>query len=320
MPKLTAQAHRVEYSVIEGLLVSYHRSLQARDLSKHTITAYVPTIKRFIAYLRAECLPLDPGGLSREHVEMYMAHLGSSPLKQTGAVPSSNTIGLHYRALRCFFKWLVEMDEIARSPMERMTPPRLHQERKPVLTVEQVRAIVRACEGKGFANRRDYAMVMLFIDTGIRRMEMASLKLDDIDWAGQSITVHMGKGRKSRIVYFGKRTLKALDQYVYLRGGRREHKGSHLPDLWLGGRGALSDDGIYRAIKYRGDKAGVPYIHPHLWRHYFIHASLMAGAQVGDLMRMTGHVKVETLLHYGESAADERAKESHRKLGPGDRL
>jgi integrase/recombinase XerC len=188
------------------------------------------------------------------------------------------------------------------------------------VAVEQVRAILRACEGKSFHHQRDYAMVMLFIDTGIRRAEMADLRLEDIDWANQSVIVRKGKGRKGRTVYFGKRTLRALDQYVRLRGGRRDHRDSHLPDLWLGNRGALSDDGIYHVLKTRGDQAGVPYMHPHLWRHYFIHASLKAGANPGDLMRQTGHARIEQLLHYGEAAADERARESHRRLGPGDNL
>jgi hypothetical protein len=57
-----------------------------------------------------------------------------------------------------------------------------------------------------------------------------------------------------------------------------------------------------------------------MWRHFFIHASLRAGAQVGDLLRQTGHARVDMLLKYGEAAADDRAKASHRRTGPGDLL
>jgi integrase len=159
---------------------------------------------------------------------------------------------------------------------------------------------------------------MLFIDTGLRLMEMTSIELEDIDWQNQAITVRKGKGKKARTVYFGKRTLKALDQYVNLKGGRRDHSHAHLKRLWLGKRGVLADAGIYAMLKGRGERAGLSDMYPHLWRHYFIHTSLKAGAQVGDIMRQTGHTKVEMLLHYGEAAADERARESHRRLGPGD--
>lgn len=305
---------------LDIMLTSYERSLSARDVSKYTVLAYRVAIRNLITFLRARGMPLDPCGISREHLEMYMAYLSMTPIARSGEPPKSKTLSFKYRALKVFFKWLTDMDEIQHSPMERMKPPRVIEPMRRVLTNDQVKAVLKTCEGKHFHDRRDYAIIMLFIDTGVRLMEMTNIELDDIDWAMQAITIRRGKGGKARTVYFGRRTLRALDQYVNLRGGRRDHKHAHLRRLWLSYRGALEDSGIVWMLKNRGERAGIENLHPHLFRHYFIHASLKAGAQVGDLMRQTGHTKVDMLLHYGESAADERARESHRRLGPGDNL
>lgn len=307
-------------SILRMLITSFERSLLARDLSAHTLTTYLIAVRHFATFLEEHGMPEEPTSISREHVELYMAYVASTPVPKTGQLPRSQTLTLKYRVLKIFFGWLVDMDEIPRSPMERIVSPRLIETKRAVLTEKQIKAILKTCEGKSFLDRRDYAIIMLFIDTGVRLMEMASIELSDIDWAGQAITIRRGKGGKARTVYFGKRTLRALDQYVNLKGGRRDNKHAHLKYLWISYRGHLADTGIYEMLKGRGARAGYPEIHPHLWRHYFIHASLKAGAQVGDLMRQTGHTKVEMLLHYGEAAADERARESHRRLGPGDNL
>ncbi len=310
--------HQQSPAVLDSLVVSFKRSLQARNLARSTIVLYVDGVERLVSYLRERGLPLDPEYISREHVELYMSEMLERPTQRTGEPPKTATLSQRYRILKIWFNWLVDMDEIKHSPMERMKPPKLVQESRPVLAVEQVRALVKACEGKRFLDRRDVAIVRLFIDTGMRLFEMAALELKDIDWDNQSITIRQGKGRKARTVYFGMKALRALDQYVNLKGGRRDHRAAHLPNLWLGQMGSIGKSGIYEMIRMRGRKAGVPFIHPHLWRHYFIHASMKKNVQLGDLMRQTGHTRVDMLLKYGEAAADERARESHRRLGPGD--
>jgi site-specific recombinase XerD len=137
-------------SILDALATSFERSLQARDLSKHTLLAYMTAIREFVRFLRAYRMPLDPANISREYVELYMSYLGTTPVPKTGEYPRSKTLSLKYRVLKVFFGWLVDMDEIQRSPMERMTPPRVIQAQRPVLTDEQVKAVLRTCEGKGF--------------------------------------------------------------------------------------------------------------------------------------------------------------------------
>jgi len=69
-------------------------------------------------------------------------------------------------------RWLEDEGEIARSPMERMRPPKVVEQPVPVLSTDELRSLLRACEGRSFAARRDTAIVSVFLDTGARLAEL----------------------------------------------------------------------------------------------------------------------------------------------------
>jgi integrase len=77
--------------------------------------------------------------------------------------------------------------------MAGMRPPQIPETPVPVLTEEQLRRLLKACDGRDFAARRDTAIIRLLIDTGLRRGECAGIMLDDLDLDDQVVTV-LGKG------------------------------------------------------------------------------------------------------------------------------
>ena len=117
--------------------------------------------------------------------------------------------------------------------MVEMKPPTVTDKPIRVLSEDQLRALLGTWSGKTFIQRRDDAIIRLFVDTGMRRAEMAGPGVDDIDVREQVAQV-FGTGRRPRSVPFGVRTAQTLSRYLRERG---RHAHAKSPNLWLGDKG-----------------------------------------------------------------------------------
>lgn len=288
---------------------SFRRELRAENRAERTAVIYLQAVKFFSTWLTEQGRTADLSALNRPTIRDWLASLNE---RQAPA-----TVRTRYRSLYRFCGWLVLEELIDKNPMSGIELPAAPATPVPVLSDADLVAILKACAGKRFYDRRDEAIIRFLLDTGVRVSEIVGLPLGaDLDMDNMMAMV-LGKGSKRRPVYFCSRTARALDRYLRMRA---KHRYAHSTALFLGERGAMTTDGIREIVRIRAEKAGISHVHPHQFRHTNAHDFLLNGGQERDLKRLMGWSSDAMLERYGASAADFRAQQATRRLNRGDRV
>lgn len=309
--KATAPTPPIEElpDVLREYLDLWISALEARGRSENTIRSYVETIRQYAGFAMEHDLPTEPPKVRASHVDKYIHHV-----LQTR---SSATAALRYRSLQQFFRYLADADVLERSPMAKSQPPKVEEKVVDVVAADDLRKLIAACQGKGFRNRRDLAIVYFMIDTGARLGEVSGLNVDDVDRRARTADV-WGKGRKQRTLPLRAKVIEAFGLYEVQE--RRQHRLAEDKAFFLGDKGRLTESGITQMLRTRCEQAGIERIRPHQLRHTFAHLFLKAGGSESDLMLLAGWSSRQMVQRYGRSAQGERARDSHARYSPLEQL
>jgi integrase/recombinase XerD len=252
--------------------------LERRNYSQSTVRTYIKTIADLSRYFKR-----PPDQLGPDELRQYQAYLFRERKL------AANTVNQRTAALRFFFVTLLKRPwTLAEIPYPRKTF-RLPK----ILSVEQVSKLIDA------APTLFYRIVLMALyATGLRRTELAHLKVRDVDSEQMVIHVRGGKGRKDRDVMLSPILLQELRAYV--RGLRKK------PEIWLfpgnrwhTGNQPITTKVIWAACRQAATRAGLgDEIHPHTLRHCFATHLLESGADLRTIQLLLGHRDLEETTLY----------------------
>ena len=264
------------------ILSGYNYYLKVeRGLSPNTVKAYTADIEGFYEFLRHRGVTLRDA--SSSDISDYIISVSDYLSKRSQARLLSS--------LNSFFDYLVSEGERKDNPSSAVDSPKLGKYLPVVLSVEEVRAILKAAP-----NERDRAILEVLYGCGLRVSEVCSLKISEVYLKDMFVKV-MGKGSKERLVPMAPSTAAAIMDYLSVRP---ESDAGCEDVLFLNRFGrALSRVAVFKMVKSVALVAGVDKnLSPHTFRHSFATHLVENGADLRVVQEMLGHESILTTEIY----------------------
>lgn len=296
--RVSAEPEVLAHNALTRYQAAFHEWEAVVGYSPRTIAAQRHAIGRFIAWADERGLS-KPQDITRPILERYQRHVYHHRKANGQPLTVSAQLGL-VLPLQAWFKWLTKQNHILYNPAADLDlPTRPKALPKGLLSVGQVEDVLNGCDTTKPEGLRMRAMLEVLYSTGIRRFELAGLKLFDVDVERGALMVRQGKGAKDRLVPLGDRACAWVDKYL------RELR----PELAAPGddyRLFLDDDGrgftaerIGDIVKRQLTAAGIE--HPgacHLFRVACATHMLENGADIRFIQSLLGHAKLDTTQIY----------------------
>jgi integrase/recombinase XerD len=278
----------------------------------------------FLDYLRVE-ENRSPGTLDRyrSHMQRFLKDGGDGAVGEiTGerllyfkrrlldARLSPATIAATLSCLRTFLKYLREVLQLPVYDPANIRRPKIPTREVTYLTKDEVQRFVGAIPTHTFAGLRDRALIGILYTSGMRISEALSLDRDQIDWEKQEARI-IGKGNKSRKVYFTEEALRWLLDYLV----HRHDDHSALFIIQSDSPQRLGSQGTWRRFHRYAQRAGLgKRVYPHMLRHTMATTLLANGCPIGHIKALLGHEHLATTCkYYLGIISDAEAKAAHEK-------
>jgi len=280
-----------------GYVSSFELALRIEGLRSHTVSCYVRDAKR----LGEHCgWPLVQE-LRSSDVRSYLEVLGKT------VVPK--TVTEAQLGLRRFFKFLVAEGEITSDPSREVPLVRFRVDPQPTYTPDEVSILLAACNRSTSTGVRDYALVTVLFDSGVRVGELVSMGIPD--WDTRTVLVDGKTG--VRTIPLGDSALLATHRYV-------RRWGITDGNLWRGKKGPLTTSGVLQMVRRLCGRADVEDKGVHAFRRAAAAHMKRLGMNDSDILQVMGWKDVTMLRRYTAAVADELAQAAHLRFSPSDSL
>ena len=283
---------------MHALLEEHLVWMLAQNYSEDTVVTRRTTIGYFIDWCRERGLE-EPAEITRPILERYQRWLFQYR-KHDGEALTFRTQALRLRAIKGWFRWMARQNYLLHNPASELLLPRFeHRLPKYVLSADEAERVLSQPDTTNSSGLRDRAILETFYATGMRRMEVARLKLHDLDADRGTVMVRMGKGKKDRHIPIGERAQAWITKYVeQARPGLAT--GSDDGTVFLTDLGNPFERSYLTQLVRRyvdksqiGKRGGC-----HLFRHTVATLMLENGADVRVIQELLGHAKITTTEMY----------------------
>lgn len=254
-----------------------------KNYSDYTIINYHDDLNKYRDYLKCEGIDIKDSNYGV--IRGFIAYLYNKK-------EATKTIIRNISSLRSFYKFLMRNNYIKENPMLLISNPKQDKKLPHYLTYEEIELLLKVTDKDNPYDIRDNLIIELLYSTGIRVGELVNIKLNDIDFNEESIKV-FGKGRKMRIVYFGKICKDKLKKYINVRNTISNGNNDYL---LLNKRGnKLSDRGVRTIFEniIKFNHLDISFS-PHTLRHTYATHMLNDGADVRSVQELLGHSSIST--------------------------
>ena len=313
--RVTPAPDNLPHNLLTRYQAAFHEWEAVTGYSPRTIAAQQHAIGRFIHWCDERGLS-RPQDITRPILERYQRFVYHYRKHNGQPLVVSAQLNL-ILPLQAWFKWLTKQNHILYNPAADLDlPTRPKALPKGLLTVSQIEEVLNTCDVTKLEGIRMRAMLEVLYSTGIRRFELAGLKLFDVDIERGALMVRLGKGAKDRLVPIGDRACAWVNKYLH--EVRPEMATSHDGYiLFLDDEGSAYDPGrLGDQVRKQLNLAGVTHAGScHLFRVACATHMLENGADIRYIQALLGHAKLDTTQIYTQVSLT-KLKEVHNATHP----
>jgi integrase/recombinase XerC len=280
-----------------------------RNASELTVKSYREDLSQAIDFLLSR-----PGGADLAPQQVTSRHLRAFTVWLHEQQYAKSTIARRLAALRSWFRFLCRQGTLTANPADGLRSPRQEKKLPSFLTEDALGQLLAVPADATLLDRRDRAILEALYSAGLRVSELTGLNLADLD-LNEGVATVRGKGKRERLVFFGRTALEALRGWLAARETLPTRKPTDA--VFLNKNGSrLTVRSVGRLLHKYLAQAGLDRrASPHSLRHSFATHLLDHGADIRSVQELLGHRSLATTQVYTH-VTTQRLKDSYEKAHP----